>query len=80
MDTLKGLGKTVLAVFHELNLACAFCDYLYVLKDHKIVAKGSPASVCTRELLADVFRVNSEIMYSSEGIPRILFSGVNNAR
>lgn len=80
MDTLKGLGKTVLAVFHELNLACAFCDYLYVLKDHKIVAKGSPASVCTRELLADVFRVNSEIMYSSEGVPRILFSGVNNAR
>lgn len=80
METIKGLGKTVLAVFHELNLACAFCDYLYVLKDHKIVAKGPPAAVCTREMLADVFCVNSEIMYSSEGVPQILFSGVKNTQ
>lgn len=80
MDTLKGLGKTIFAVFHELNLACAFCDYLYILKDHKIVAEGSPVEVCTQEMLADVFRVDSEIIYSSEGVPRILFRGVKSAR
>lgn len=28
MEVIAGLKKTVLAVFHELNLACTYCDYL----------------------------------------------------
>lgn len=75
METIKKLGKAVLAVFHELNLACTFCDYLYVLQDQRIVAKGTPAEVCTREMFAEVFCIDAEIMYSNNGSPRILFNG-----
>ena len=42
MDIISGLNKTVLSVFHELNLACRYCDYLYVLKDGRIAACGPP--------------------------------------
>lgn len=75
METIKGLGKTVLAALHELNLACAFCDYIYVLQEQRIAAQGIPAEVFTPELLADVFRVDAEIVHSKNGIARILYNG-----
>lgn len=73
MEIIQSLGKTVLSVFHELNLACAFCDYLYVLKDHKIVSQGIPAKLCTKEMLADIFRIDADVFYDENGIPRIIY-------
>ncbi|MDO5425523.1 MAG: ABC transporter ATP-binding protein [Eubacteriales bacterium] len=73
MEIIQGLGKTVLSVFHELNLACAFCDDLYVLNDHKIVAQGAPAEICTKEMLADIFRIDADVFRDENGIPRILY-------
>lgn len=73
METIKSLGKTVLSVFHELNLACAYCDYLYILKDRQIVMEGTPVQVCTKEMLADVFRVDAEVFHDDDGTPRIIY-------
>ncbi|MCD8013453.1 MAG: ABC transporter ATP-binding protein [Lachnospiraceae bacterium] len=73
MEIIKGLGKTVLSVFHELNLACAFCDYLYVLDDNRIVAQGAPGEVCTKELMAEVFRIDTDIIQGENGTPRIIY-------
>ena len=75
METVRDLNKTVLAVFHELNLACAFCDKIYVLNGHKIVASGRPQDVCTKELLADIFRVDTEVFLTEEGVVRIIYNG-----
>ena len=49
MEVIAGLKKTVLSVFHELNLACAFCDYLFVLKDGRIAAQGMPRRSAPRK-------------------------------
>lgn len=73
MDIIAGLSKTVLAVFHELNLACRYCDYFYVLKDGQIIAKGAPADVVTKEMLADVFAVNTRIITTDAGKPYIVY-------
>lgn len=73
MDTIKQLDKTVLSVFHELNLACAYCDYIYVLNGHRVVAEGTPQDICTEKLLADVFRVDADVRYDDTGIPRIIY-------
>ena len=73
MELIKSLGKTVLSVFHELNLACAFCDYIYVLDDCKIVREGSPKEVCTKKLLAEVFRIDADVYYDEDGTPRIVY-------
>jgi iron complex transport system ATP-binding protein len=73
METIRALDKTVLAVFHDLNLACAFCSHIYVLNDQRIVASGSPADTCTRELLAEVFRIEADVLCDGGGVPHIRF-------
>lgn len=73
MEVIAGLGKTVLSVFHELNLACAFCDELYVLKDGLITCHGSPAEVCTPELLAGIFGVKADVIQLDSGRPYIVY-------
>lgn len=75
MEVIVNLKKTVLSVFHELNLACAFCDYLYVLKDGRIAAQGRPRDICTADLLEDVFRVKAEVLFLEDGRPYILYRG-----
>lgn len=75
MEIIRSLDKTVLAVFHELNLASAFCDYLYVLKDGQIAAEGEPKEICTPELLEDVFGVKAEVLTLGNGRPYIIYEG-----
>ena len=36
-------GRAALAIFHDLNLASAFCDRLYVLREGRVVAEGAGA-------------------------------------
>jgi iron complex transport system ATP-binding protein len=54
-------GRAALAIFHDLNLASAFCDRLYVLLGGRIVAEGSPRSVITEALLRDVYGVEADV-------------------
>src|SRR3546814_7766942 len=50
-----------LASIHDLNLAAAFCDRLYVIDHGHIVASGTPKEVLTATLLRDVFGVQALI-------------------
>jgi iron complex transport system ATP-binding protein len=75
MEVIAGLKKTVLSVFHELNLACAFCDYLFVLNDGRVAAQGTPKEICTPALLADVFRVKAEVLSLENARPYIVYQG-----
>ena len=75
MEIIAKLQKTVLSVFHELNLACRYCDYLYVLKDGKIIDSGPPETVVTSEMLSNVFTVNADVITSKSGKPYIIYNG-----
>ena len=75
MEIIAKLQKTVLSVFHELNLACRYCDYLYVLKDGKIINSGPPETVVTSEMLSNVFAVNADVITSKNGKPYIIYNG-----
>lgn len=66
MTLAKSLGITVLASFHNLNLASAMCDKLLVLKKGQLVAQGIPNEVITSELLADVFDVKAVVSLSND--------------
>lgn len=44
MELAKSLGITVIASFHDLNLAAAICDKLLLLKGGELVAAGIPVS------------------------------------
>lgn len=75
MEMIAKLQKTVLSVFHELNLACRYCDDLYVLKNGRVVSSGAPEAVITSEMLASVFEVHAEIITSKAGKPYIIYNG-----
>jgi iron complex transport system ATP-binding protein len=46
---------TVLAVFHDLNLAAEFCDRLAILNRGELEAIGPAVEVITSEMIRDVY-------------------------
>lgn len=58
---MRGLGTTVVAALHDLNLAAMFCDRLCVLDHGRLVAAGTPDAVLTPALLKRVYRIDATI-------------------
>lgn len=79
MELAKSLNVTVLASFHDLNLAASMCDELLVIKQGKLVATGTPEQVITEKMLSDVFGVCAEVSAHPQSkqlnkvIPRITY-------
>ena len=57
LELVRSLGITTLVTLHDLNLAAAYCQRLYLLQAGQIVAAGSPGQVLTPALLRKVFLV-----------------------
>ncbi|MFJ3614416.1 ABC transporter ATP-binding protein [Streptomyces hydrogenans] len=71
---VRALGTTNLLALHDLNLAAAHCDRLYVLEAGRIVTGGTPAEVLTPELLAAVYGVEAEVVpHPRTGTPTVLY-------
>ncbi|WMN59185.1 ABC transporter ATP-binding protein [Pseudoalteromonas xiamenensis] len=76
MELAKAMNVTVIASFHDLNLAGALCERILVLKSGELIANGCPIDVLTNELLSAVFGVCAEvdILHSgSKAIPHIRY-------
>lgn len=72
LQRVKRLKIGTLASIHDLNLAAAFCDRLYVINHGRIVASGTPKEVLTTALLRTVFGVEALIdEHPLHGYPRI---------
>ncbi len=50
-------GMTVIAVFHDLNLAGEYCDKILVLDDGVVESFGSPENVLTSDMILKVYGV-----------------------
>lgn len=48
-------GLTIIAVFHDLNLAAQYCDSLILMKKGSIYTVGEPAEVLTADNIKDVY-------------------------
>lgn len=57
----RELGRTVVMVLHDLNLAARYADHLVVLKEGTVVAAGPPHEVVTPDMLRTVFGVTAGI-------------------
>mgnify|MGYP001192861588 FL=1 len=55
-------GKTIVMVIHEINEAARFADYLLAMKHGTLLYEGTPDEVFTKEMLADVFGVDAELL------------------
>jgi iron complex transport system ATP-binding protein len=61
---LKQLRKQnicVITVIHDINLAAACCDQLWVMHDSRLTHQGTPQEVITAELMKQVFGVEVHI-------------------
>jgi iron complex transport system ATP-binding protein len=77
MDIVKSSNITVFAALHDLNVAAAYCDRLYIMKSGQIVAAGNPAEVLHPDLIRDVFEVDCEVsIHPVTGRPHIVFFSV----
>lgn len=61
-DLVRGAGRTVVAVLHDLNLACRYADHIVAMKAGRIVAEGRPGEVITSEVVREVFGIEGRIV------------------
>ena len=52
---VRGLGRTVIAAIHDLDLAATYFDHIVVLNDGGVAADGKPSEVLIPELVGYVF-------------------------
>ena len=56
------LGETVVLVLHEINYAAFYSDCICAFADGKIAKFGTVEEVMTKETLAEIYKVDFEIM------------------
>jgi iron complex transport system ATP-binding protein len=61
VELVAALGVTVLLSLHDLNLAAAHCDRIYLLADGTIRAAGTPEQVLTPALVRAHFGIDAAV-------------------
>ncbi|MEV0299148.1 ABC transporter ATP-binding protein [Nocardia sp. NPDC050710] len=56
------MGRTVVMVLHDLNLAIRYSDRLIVMCAGRIVAQGAPGDIIDAELLREVFGLEATVL------------------
>lgn len=66
LDLLKKLNRTrkitIVMVLHDINLSARYADYIFAIKDGRLVAEGSPSKIITEEFMYEVFKLSSLII------------------
>ncbi|MFI8963760.1 ABC transporter ATP-binding protein [Streptomyces sp. NPDC053493] len=74
LGLVRRLGTGNLLALHDLTLAGAYCDRLYVLQAGRIVAEGAPEEVLTPALLRTVYGVEAEVIpHPRTGSPLVVY-------
>ncbi|MEV0248258.1 ABC transporter ATP-binding protein [Nocardia sp. NPDC050712] len=56
------MGRTVVMVLHDLNLAIRYSDHLIVMRGGQIIAQGPPSDIINAELLREVFGLSATVL------------------
>ncbi len=64
-------GRSIIGVFHDLELAARYASILIIMHRGRVVATGAPPDVLTPALIADVFRMTAEVHSENRGEIRI---------
>lgn len=73
IEKLRGAGKTVVAVLHEINLAARYATHLIAMRDGRIVAEGHPMDIVTEALVEEVFDLQCRVIADPDsGTPVVL--------
>lgn len=73
------LGRTVVVVLHDVNVAAHHADRVVAMKDGRLVADGTPAEVVTEPVLADVFGLDVPVAQLGAGPVALHFARMDRA-
>lgn len=66
LDLLTNLnrkyGTTIVMVLHDINLSARYADYIFAVKEGKLIAEGKPTEVLTSDLVESVFDLNCVVI------------------
>ncbi len=68
-------GLTVVAAFHDLELAAQFADRILILEGGRVAAEGEPPEVLTSETIANVFRVDASVAVDGRRVAGVRYHG-----
>ena len=61
------LGRTVVIVLHDINVAAAYADAIIAMKDGRVAAQGTPGEILVSALLEEIFDTEIEILDGPRG-------------
>ncbi len=59
-------GLTIVMVLHDINQAIRYSDTIMVMKDGKLIKKGTPEQVVTSELIQEIYGVQAIVKMDEE--------------
>jgi len=71
LETRAAAGQTILATFHDLNLAARWCHRVGILSQGELRAVGTPQNVFTTARLREVYGVAVEVVQAPDGRLRV---------
>lgn len=54
--------KTLILILHDINIAAQYADYMFAMKDGKIIKEGPTDEVLTEKFLKDLYEVDIEVI------------------
>ena len=66
LQIIKDLNINVLAVLHDIQLACKYSDHIYLMKGGEVRYEGSPESTITNKSMKDVYDINCKISWADD--------------
>lgn len=61
-DLNQKKGTTICMVLHDINLSIRYADYIFAMKNGRLIEQGEPQKVVTPSLLKEVFGIESTVM------------------
>ncbi len=61
-DLNRKYGTTIVMVLHDINLSARYADYIFALRQGKLIAEGEPSKVITSTLVKDIFGLDSIVV------------------
>lgn len=60
-NAARDLGKTIVVVLHDINVAARFCDRIVAMKDGRIACHGVADEVVTAPMLSEIYELPVEV-------------------
>lgn len=60
-SSARDFAKTVVVVLHDINFASVYSDHIVVMRDGKLHAQGTPATIIREDVLTEIYQTEFHI-------------------